>query len=75
MCPTHDDTGNGITGVVRDPHTVTRYALLAHEMPSLLNHLRPMDLSSDGMLKFLTTKRSQLSRRTALAAAAADANG
>lgn len=41
----------------RDPHTVRRYELLAENMPSVLTHLRPMEVSSDGMLRYLGTRR------------------
>jgi hypothetical protein len=41
----------------RDPHSVTEYELLAENMPSVLRRLRRTDVSSNGMLRYLMTKR------------------
>ena len=42
----------------RDPHLVTEHELLAENMPSVLRRLRPMDISSNGMLRYLMSKRT-----------------
>ena len=54
----NDDTGTETSAENRDPHGVERYALLAENMPSVLGRLRPMDISSNGMLRYLMTKHS-----------------
>ena len=40
-----------------DPHSVPRQQLLAENTPSVLRQLRPMDISSDRMLRFLRTRQ------------------
>lgn len=42
---------------IRDPHLVTEHELLAENMPSVLRRLRRTDVSSNGMLRYLMTKR------------------
>jgi hypothetical protein len=40
-----------------EAHRVTEYELLAENMRSVLRRLRPMDRSSNGILRYLKTKR------------------
>ena len=53
------DTRHGTAADTRDLHLVTEYELLAENMPSVLRRLRPMDISSNGILGYLMTKRLQ----------------
>ena len=59
---THDETTRDVIGGDRDPQIVTRYELLARNMPSLLARLRPLDRTSDGILSYFTTRDSQRRR-------------
>ena len=52
-CRTNDDTPNQTTADSHGAHLVTGYQLLAENMPSVLKQLRPMDISCDGMLRYL----------------------
>ena len=52
-----DDTRNDTAADSRDAQGVKQYEMLAENMPSVLRRLRPMDISSIGILRYLMAKR------------------
>jgi hypothetical protein len=59
---TKDDAPNETIGGDRDPQIVTHYKLLAKTMPSVLARLRPIDSTSDGILRYFMNRDFQRKR-------------
>ena len=55
-------TNKLIRGNDRDLPALTRYELLAENMPSVLSRLRPIDATSNGILRYFVTRDSKATR-------------
>lgn len=56
---TNDDTTSETLAGDGDPHSVTQHELLAENMPSVLARLRPIDTTSDGILRYFRSRDSR----------------
>ena len=54
----NDDTRNETCAANGDPSDVKESELVAENMPSVIRRLRPMDISSNGILQYLMRKRN-----------------